>query len=70
VRADRLLSIVLLLQAHHQMTSRDLAGARGWKKVPVGFDVEDMACEYAVSFGPVLEVNEPLSGVLRKSLVE
>jgi predicted DNA-binding transcriptional regulator YafY len=25
VRADRLLSIVLLLQAHHQMTSRDLA---------------------------------------------
>ena len=25
MRADRLLSIVLLLQAHHQMTSRDLA---------------------------------------------
>ena len=25
MRADRLLSIVLLLQAHHQLTSRDLA---------------------------------------------
>ena len=33
--------------------------ARGWKKVHVGFDVEEMACEYAVSFGPNLEVIEP-----------
>jgi predicted DNA-binding transcriptional regulator YafY len=32
---------------------------RGWKKVHVGFDVEEMACEYAVSFGPNLEVIEP-----------
>jgi predicted DNA-binding transcriptional regulator YafY len=27
--------------------------------VQVGFDVEEMACEYAVSFGPNLEVIEP-----------
>jgi len=33
--------------------------ARGWRKVRVGFDVEEMACEYAVSFGPNLEVIEP-----------
>jgi predicted DNA-binding transcriptional regulator YafY len=33
--------------------------ARGWKKVHVGFDVEEMACEYAVSFGPNLEVISP-----------
>jgi predicted DNA-binding transcriptional regulator YafY len=41
--------------------------ARGWKKVHVGFDVEEMACEYAVSFGPNLEVLEPLS--LREKVV-
>jgi predicted DNA-binding transcriptional regulator YafY len=33
--------------------------ARGWRKVHVGFDVEEMACEYAVSFGPNLEVIDP-----------
>jgi predicted DNA-binding transcriptional regulator YafY len=32
---------------------------RGWRKVSIGFDVEEMACEYAVSFGPSLEVIEP-----------
>ena len=37
----------------------DETDARGWKKVQVGFDVEEMACEYAVSFGPNLEVIEP-----------
>ena len=41
--------------------------ARGWKKVHVGFDVEEMACEYAVSFGPNLEVIEPPS--LREKVV-
>ena len=35
--------------------------ADGWKKVSVGFDVEEMACEYALGFGPNLEVLEPLS---------
>jgi predicted DNA-binding transcriptional regulator YafY len=39
----------------------DEIDARGWKKVQVGFDVEEMACEYAVSFGPNLEVIEPLT---------
>lgn len=33
--------------------------SRGWRKVLIGFDVEEMACEYAVSFGPSLEVIEP-----------
>ena len=37
----------------------DETDARGWKKVHVGFDVEEMACEYAVSFGPNVEVIEP-----------
>ena len=37
----------------------DETDERGWKKVRVGFDVEEMACEYAVSFGPNLEVIEP-----------
>jgi predicted DNA-binding transcriptional regulator YafY len=39
----------------------DETDERGWKKVNVGFDVEEMACEYAVSFGPNLEVIEPLT---------
>jgi predicted DNA-binding transcriptional regulator YafY len=33
----------------------------GWHKVSVGFDVEEMACEYALGFGPNLEVLEPVS---------
>jgi len=37
----------------------DETDERGWKKVNVGFDVEEMACEYAVSFGPNVEVIEP-----------
>jgi predicted DNA-binding transcriptional regulator YafY len=41
--------------------------ARGWRKVHVGFDVEEMACEYAVSFGPNLEVIEPTE--LREKVV-
>lgn len=32
---------------------------RAWRKVLIGFDVEEMACEFAVSFGPSLEVIEP-----------
>lgn len=45
----------------------DETDARGWKKVHVGFDVEEMACEYAVSFGPNLEVIEPLT--LREKVI-
>src|ERR1700752_777063 len=41
--------------------------ARGWKKVHVGFDVEEMACEYAVSFGSNLEVLEPAT--LREKVI-
>ena len=33
----------------------------------VGFDIEEMACEYAVSFGPHLEVIEPVS--LREKVI-
>ena len=46
----------------------DETDARGWKRVYVGFDAEDIACEYAVSFGPNLEVIEPLS--LREKVIE
>lgn len=45
----------------------DETDERGWQKVHVGFDVEEMACEYAVSFGPNLEVIEPLT--LREKVV-
>src|SRR6185295_13460677 len=45
----------------------DETDARGWRKVNVGFDVEEMACEYAVSFGPNLEVIEPLT--LREKVI-
>lgn len=45
----------------------DETDARGWKKVFIGFDVDEMACEYAVSFGPQLEVIEPLA--LREKVV-
>jgi predicted DNA-binding transcriptional regulator YafY len=38
-----------------RVTETDETDARGWRKVVVGFDVEEMACEYAVSFGPNLE---------------
>ena len=34
----------------------------------VGFDVEEMACEYAISFGPNIEVLEPLS--LREKVID
>jgi predicted DNA-binding transcriptional regulator YafY len=33
--------------------------ADGWVKVRLGFDAEEMACEYALSFGTQLEVLEP-----------
>jgi predicted DNA-binding transcriptional regulator YafY len=35
--------------------------ARGWTKVSVGFDVDEMACEYALSFGAKVEVLDPPS---------
>ncbi len=33
--------------------------AEGWVHVSLRFDIEEMACEYALSFGPQLEVLEP-----------
>ena len=39
----------------------------GWVHVSVGFDVEEMACEYALSFGSKLEVLEPRS--LREKVI-
>jgi len=45
----------------------DEIDARGWKKVFIGFDVDEMACEYAVSFGPQIEVIEPLE--LREKVI-
>jgi len=35
--------------------------AEGWVEVSLRFDVEEMACEYALSFGMQLEVLEPLA---------
>ncbi|HEX8455838.1 MAG TPA: YafY family protein [Pyrinomonadaceae bacterium] len=35
------------------------ADADGWVEVRLGFDSEEMACEYALSFGTQLEVLEP-----------
>lgn len=39
----------------------------GWKRVSVGFDVAEMAVEYALSFGSKLEVIEPRS--LREKVI-
>jgi predicted DNA-binding transcriptional regulator YafY len=41
--------------------------SRGWIKVSVGFDVDEMACEYALSFGAKLEVLDPPS--LREKVI-
>ena len=41
---------------------------RGWIEVEVGFDVEEMACEYALSFGAKLEVISPPP--LREKVIE
>ena len=35
------------------------ADAAGWVRVRLGFDAEEMACEFALGFGPRLEVLEP-----------
>lgn len=45
----------------------DATDADGWLRVSVGFDVEEMACEYALSFGAKLEVLEPRS--LREKVI-
>jgi len=50
-----------------RVTETDEFDSRGWRKAVVGFDVEEMACEYAVSFGPYLEVIEPAS--LREKVI-
>ena len=50
-----------------RVTETEEVDARGWRKAVVGFDVEEMACEYAVSFGPYLEVIEPAS--LREKVI-
>src|SRR5262249_34196226 len=34
---------------------------KGWVEVSLRFDVEEMACEYALGFGPAIEVLEPES---------
>ena len=39
----------------------------GWVQVSLWFDVEEMACEYALSFGTQLEVLEPLA--LREKVI-
>ena len=42
-----------------RVSELDETDSRGWQKFQIGFDVEEMACEYALSFGPYLEVIEP-----------
>jgi predicted DNA-binding transcriptional regulator YafY len=37
----------------------DPPDADGWIRVAMRFDVEEMAIEYALSFGPLMEVLEP-----------
>lgn len=41
---------------------------QGWVEVSLRFDVEEMACEYALSFGTQLEVLEPVA--LREKVLE
>jgi predicted DNA-binding transcriptional regulator YafY len=42
--------------------------ADGWREVRLRFDVEEMAVEYVLSFGPHVEVIEPVS--LREKVIE
>jgi predicted DNA-binding transcriptional regulator YafY len=44
------------------------ADENGWVEVSLRFDVEEMACEYALGFGTQLEVLEPLA--LREKVLE
>jgi predicted DNA-binding transcriptional regulator YafY len=44
-----------------------ITDAEGWTPVTLRFDVEEMACEYALSFGTQLEVLEPAA--LREKVV-
>ena len=44
------------------------ADAEGWIRVSLRFDVEEMACEYVLSFGPRMEVLEPRE--LREKVIE
>src|SRR5262249_39724111 len=37
----------------------DQPDAEGWVPVSLRFDIEEMACEYVLSFGPHIEVMEP-----------
>lgn len=46
----------------------DPPDADGWIKVIVRFDVEEMACEYALSFGSKMEVLEPET--LREKVID
>lgn len=46
----------------------DKADRDGWMKVSLRFDVEEMACEYALSFGAQMEVLEPPS--LREKVIK
>jgi predicted DNA-binding transcriptional regulator YafY len=41
---------------------------QGWVEVSLRFDVEEMACEYALGFGTQLEVLEPVA--LREKVLE
>jgi predicted DNA-binding transcriptional regulator YafY len=46
----------------------DPPDAEGWIRVAMRFDVEEMACEYALSFGPLMEVLEPAT--LREKVID
>jgi predicted DNA-binding transcriptional regulator YafY len=50
-----------------RVNETDETDERGWRKVLIGFDVDEMACEYAVSFGPNMEVIEPVT--LREKVI-
>lgn len=41
--------------------------ADGWQRVPIRFDTAEIAAEYALSFGPQLEVLEPAA--LREQVI-
>jgi predicted DNA-binding transcriptional regulator YafY len=52
--------------AHVEQTGQP--DAEGWVQVSLRFDAEEMACEYALSFGAQLEVLEPLA--MREKVVQ
>ena len=51
--------LVCIHLSNKRVRAAHVSDSSGWLRVSVRFDVEEMACEYALGFGSKLEVVEP-----------